>query len=232
MTSTPSTRRLLSTAWLHPTHWLICAQVPDPEQGDQLRPIGHTKKSQRRRAATRAVRGVKGGPTCLQVGATALEEAIARRAGDSATLAADALVAVARALDAAAKDLHAAPRRSDESEDAHMMYCAAECRWRAARAVADVSGNAAVASARALVEASKAVDAAAKRVVADVEPDVKLAARRDLEEAEAAFESLYDPAKARRPRPTSRAARRRPTARRRRRRRAAAASQSRTRTRT
>ena len=211
---------------------MICAQVPDPEQGDQLRPIGHTKKSQRRRAATRAVRGVKGGPTCLQVGATALEEAIARRAGDSATLAADALVAVARALDAAAKDLHAAPRRSDESEDAHVDFRAAECCWRAALASADASGDDAATHARALCVAAAAVDAAAKRVVADVEPDVKLAARRDLEEAEAAFESLYDPAKARRPRPTSRAARRRPTARRRRRRRAAAASQSRTRTRT
>ena len=217
---------------MHPTHWLICAQVPDPEQGDQLRPIGHTKKSQRRRAATRAVRGVKGGPTCLQVGATALEEAIARRAGDSATLAADALVAVARALDAAAKDLDAAPHRSDKQEDAHMMYRVALCRWRAALVSAESVDKAAVASARALVDAAAAVDAAATRVGADVEPEVKLAARRDLEDAEAAFESLYKPKKARRPRPTSRAARRRPTARRRRRRRAAAASQSRTRTRT
>ena len=193
---------------------IVGEKVPDPERGGEQVWQGHTMKSHRRREATRAVLGPvifgRKSATCLEVGAAALDKAIARRAGDSATLAADALVAVARALDAAAKDLHAAPRRSDESEEAHMMYRVADCRWRAACVAADASGDAAVASARSLVEASKAIDAAAKAVVDAVDSDAELVARRDLAAAEAAFESLYDPAKARRPRPTSRAARRRP----------------------
>ena len=193
--------------------------VPDPERGGEQVWQGHTKKSQRRAAATRAVRGLNGAgrrvPTCREVGAAALEAARAM-AGDSATLAGAALAAVARALDAAAKDLHAAPHRTDKQEDAHMMYRVALCRWRAALVSAESVDKAAVASARALVDAAAAVDAAATRVGADVEPEVKLAARRDLEDAEAAFESLYKPKKARRPRPTSRAARRRLTTRRRR----------------
>jgi len=193
-------------------------KVPDPERGGEQVWQGNTMKSRRRAAATWAVRGT--GPfgrksaTCLEVGAAALEAARAM-AGDSDTLAAAALLAVARALDAAAKDLDAAPHRSDESEDAHMMYRVAEYRWRAARAVADASGDAAFASARALVDAAAAVEAAATRVGADVEPDVKLAARRDLEDAEAAFESSPNisrrPKPALRPRPTSRATRRRLT---------------------
>ena len=131
-------------------------------------------------------------------------------AGNGATLAAAALLAVARSLDAAAKDLHAAPRGSAESEDAHMMYRAALCRWRAARVSAKAVDDDAATHARALCVAAEAVDAAAKRVAADVEFDVKLAARRDLEDAEAAFESLYEPfERARRPRPTSRAVRHR-----------------------
>jgi len=189
--------------------------VPDPERGGEQVWQGNTKKAQRRRAATHAVLGNLGGkqgPTCLEVGAAAREKALAM-AGDGATLAGAALGAVARALDAAAKDLHAAPRRSDESEDAHVDFRAAECCWRAALASADASGDDAATHARALCVAAAAVDAAAKRVVADVEPEVKLAARRDLEDAEAAFKSLYKQAKARRPRPTSRAVRRRPISR-------------------
>ena len=195
-------------------------KVPDPERGGEAVWQGHTMKAQRRRAATRAVRGLSGGgqrvPTCLEVGAAALEAALAM-AGDGATLAGAALGAVARALDTAAKNLARAPRRSDESEDAHMMYRAAECCWHAAVASAEAVGDAAVAHARALVDAAAAIDAAARRVAADVEPEVKLAARRDLEDAEAAWKRLYEPKKApkpkkaRRPRPTSRATRHRTT---------------------
>ena len=183
-------------------------KVPDPERGGEQVWQGHTMKSERRYAATCAVRGNRGGkqgPTCLEVGAAAREKALAM-AGDGATLAGAALGAVARALDAAAKDLHAAPRRTDKQEDAHMMYRAALCRWRAALVSAEAVDKAAVASARALVEASKAIDAAAKDVVDAVDSDAELAARRDLEDAEAAFDSLYKPrerARARRPRPTS-----------------------------
>ena len=99
-----------------PTHWLICAQVPDPEQGDQLRPVGHTKKSHRRKAATQAVRGTRPGrggrvPTCVEVAAAAVKKAVAMASDDSATPAGAAIVAVraARVLDAAAKDLDRAP---------------------------------------------------------------------------------------------------------------------------
>ncbi len=197
---------------------IVGEKVPDPERGGEQVWQGWTQASRRRREATRAVLGQNGrggqAPTCLEVAADALEVARAM-AGDGATLAGAALGAVARALDAAAKDLDAAPRRTDKQEDAHMMYRAAECCWRAAVAVAEADDDDAATHARALCVAAKAVDAAAKRVVADVEFDVKLAARRDLAAAEAAFESLYHPAKARRPRPTSRAVRLRPISRRR-----------------
>ena len=62
--------------------------VPDPERGDELVAPGHTMKSHRRKAATEAVRGWAGKrvPTCLEVGAAALEAARAM-AGNGATLA-------------------------------------------------------------------------------------------------------------------------------------------------
>ncbi len=132
-------------------------------------------------------------------------------ASDGDTLAAAALVAVARALDAAAKNLERTPFHSNEREDAHMMYRAAECCWRAALASTEADDDDAATHARALCVVAKAVDAAAKAVVDAVDSDAKIAALANLEAAEEAFKTLYKQLeRARHPRPTSRAARRRP----------------------
>ena len=120
------------------------------------------------------------------------------------------VMTAARKLHAAALDLQGADRIT--KRDAHISFRAAEASYRAAFASAKAVGDAAVAVAQQLVEASNAFDVAAKAVVDAVDSDAKLAARRDLEAAEEAFKTLYEPLeRARRPRPTSRAVRRRPT---------------------
>jgi hypothetical protein len=183
--------------------------VFDPEQDKEV-PCNVTREALGRGQATRAQK------TCVQVAAAALAEA-----GGNADV-----FAAARKLHDAALDLQDADRIT--KRDAHSAFRAAAASYQASLASAEAVGDdAAVAVAQKLVEASEAFDVAAKAVVDAVDSDAKLAARRDLEAAEEAFKTLYEPLKtlyeplecarerARRPRPTSRAVRRRPISRRR-----------------
>ncbi len=156
--------------------------VFDPEQGKEVTQ-GNTRESRGRAQATIAQK------TCVQVAAAALAEA-----GGNADV-----FAAARKLHDAALDLQDADRIT--KRDAHSAFRAKSYLLHAAHAVADADGDAAVASARALADAAAAVDRAVEAVEAFEDLDQKIAARRRLEEAEAAFETLYEPyePKARRP---------------------------------
>ena len=176
--------------------------VFDPEQDKEV-PCQSTKEAIGRRNATNAQK------TCVEVAAAAL-------AGAGANAG---VMTAARELHAAALVLKGADRIT--KRDAHSAFRVRLCLLHSARAVADADDDAAVASARALGRAAAAVETAFKDVKAFEDLEQKIAARRRLEAAEAAFLALYDPKEARypatalRPRPTSRAARRRPTTRRR-----------------
>ena len=161
---------------------------------------GNTRESRRRGAATRAA------PKCV----AEAEAAVARAQAEGNA----ALVAVASAYSRAAIDLRDA--HPEKKGDAHILFRAAEASYRVSVASSKAVGGGAVAAVQKLVEASNAFGVAAKAVVDAVDFDTKFARRQDLAAAEDALKNLYDPAKALRPRPTSRAARRRPTARRRR----------------
>ena len=176
--------------------------VFDPEQDKEVAQ-GHTRESEGRRRATIAAK------TCVKLAAAALAEA-----GGNADVFAAARELLAEAL--VLQDAEPITKR-----DAHSAFRAKLYLLHSARAVADADDDAAVASARALGRAAAAVETAFKDVKAFEDLEQKIAARRRLEAAEAAFLALYDPKEARypatalRPRPTSRAARRRPTTRRR-----------------
>ena len=176
----------------------LCGVV-DREQGGKKVLPGVTREALRRRAATNASN------TCVAETAAA----VARAQADGNTTLVDA----ASAYSLAATDLRDAD--PEKKGDMHILFRAAEASYRATLASAKAVGDDA-AAAQKLVEASNAIDEAAKAVVDAVDFDTKFARRQDLAAAEDALKNLYDPAKALRPRPTSRAARRRPTARRRR----------------
>ena len=154
--------------------------VFDPEQDKEV-PCQSTKEAIGRRNATIAQK------TCVQVAAAALAEA-----GGNADV-----FAAARELLAKALVLQDADRIT--KRDAHSAFRAKSYLLHAAHAVADADGDAAVASARALADAAAAVDRAVEGVKAFEDLDRKIAARRRLEEAEAAFETLYKPYKPTKP---------------------------------
>ena len=158
--------------------------VFDPEQDKEV-PCQSTKEAIGRRNATIAQK------KCVKLAAAALAEA-----GGNADV-----FAAARELLAEALDLQDADRIT--KRDAHSAFRVRLCLLHSARAVADADDDAAVASARALGRAAAAVETAFKDVEAVEDLDRKIAARRRLEEAEAAFSTLYNPTGARRPRPTS-----------------------------
>ena len=176
--------------------------VFDPEQDKEV-PCQSTKEAIGRRNATITQK------TCVKLAAAALAEA-----GGNADVFAAARELLAEAL--VFQDAEPITKR-----DAHSAFRAKLYLLHSARAGADADDGAAVASARALADAAAAVETAFKDVKAFEDLEQKIAARRRLEAAEAAFLALYDPKEARypatalRPRPTSRAARRRPTTRRR-----------------
>ena len=145
--------------------------VFDPEQDKEVL-CSATKEALGRSQATRAQK------KCVEVAAAAL-------AGAGAN--ADVITA-ARELHAAALVLKGADRIT--KRDAHSAFRATQYLLYAARRVADASGDAAVASARALADAAAAVDRAVEGVKAFEDLDQKIAARRRLEEAEAAFLTL------------------------------------------
>ena len=159
-----------------------------------VRTSGNTLEGLRRRAATYAAK---------KCGA---EAAAARaRAGDHALL-----LEAARKYTRAANVLKAAT--PETKGDKHIWLRVAACRWHAALAsVEDVGDAAAVARAHALGKASTAVADAVRVVFAAESVADELAARQQLKVAEDAFKPLEA---ARRPRPTSRTACRRPKARR------------------
>jgi hypothetical protein len=112
-----------------------------------------------------------------------------------------ALVAVASAYSSAATDLRDV--HPEKKGDAHISFRVAEASYRASVASSKAVGDDAGAVAQKLVEASKAIEAAANRVVDAVDFDAKLEARGDLEAAERAFACLYIPYKAKALRPTA-----------------------------
>ena len=156
--------------------------------------VNSTLEASRRRLATWAAK------KCCAEAAAALA-----RAGDHALLlkAAQTFVDAADVLQAATPETKG---------DAHIRLRVAACRWRAELASVETAGdNAAVARAHALGKASTAVADAARVVFAAESVAAELAARQQLKVAEDAFKPLEA---ARRPRPTSRTACRRPKARR------------------
>ena len=186
----------------------LCGVV-DREQGGKKVLPGVTREALRRRAATNASN------TCVAETAAA----VARAQADGNTTLVDA----ASAYSLAATDLRDAD--PEKKGDMHILFRAAEASYRATLASAKAVGDDA-AAAQKLVEASNAIDEAAKAVVDAVDFDTKLEARGDLEAAEDAFENLYEPYKptkpapprkprarktANRPRPNTRTARRGPT---------------------
>ena len=140
---------------------------------------GNTREALRRMLATRAAR------TCVAEAAAA----VARVQADGG----DALVAAASAYSRAATDLRDA--HPEKKGDAHILLRAAVASYRASVASAKAVGDDA-AVAQKLVEASKAIEAAANRVVDAVDFDAKLEARGDLEAAEDALKNLFSPKKA------------------------------------
>ena len=187
----------------------LCGVV-DREQGGKKVLPGVTREALRRRAATNASN------TCVAETAAA----VARAQADGNTTLVDA----ASAYSLAATDLRDAD--PEKKGDMHILFRAAEASYRATLASAKAVGDDAAAAHQKLVEASKAIEAAANRVVDAVDFDTKLEARGDLEAAEDAFENLYEPYKptkpapprkprarktANRQRPNTRTDRRRPT---------------------
>ena len=144
----------------------LCGVV-DREQGGKKVLPGVTREALRRRSATNAAK------TCVAEAAAA----VARAQADGNV----ALKAAAHAYSAAATDLRdACPEKKG---DKHILLRAAVASYRASVASAKAVGDDA-AVAQKLVEASKAIDAAANRVVDAIDFDTKLEARGDLEDAE------------------------------------------------
>ena len=182
----------------------LCGVV-DREQGGKKVLPNVTREAVRRRAATIASK--------TYVAETAA--AVARAQADGNTTLVDA----ASAYSLAATDLRDAD--PEKKGDMHILFRAAEASYRATLASAKAVGDDA-AAAQKLVEASNAIDEAAKAVVDAVDFDTKLEARGDLEAAEDAWKSSLNPnaptkastpAKASAPASHFRTARRRPTAR-------------------
>ena len=152
--------------------------VFDPEQNKEVH-ICSTREARGRAVATRAVKGTYLlGKTCIEIAADALVEA-----GGAADL-----FAAARALYATAQLLTDATPVT--KRDAHSAFRAAECLWRAALAVSNADGDAAVAAAQALVDAAEAVDAAAKAVTTFANLAPKIVARQELKDAECVWDAL------------------------------------------
>ena len=175
---------------------MTLVRVVDVDGVERL--VNHTLEASRRRAATNAAK------TC------GAEAAAARtRAGDHALL-----LEAAQSYVDAADDLQVAT--PETKGDEHIRLRVAACGWFAALASVEAVGDAAaVARAHALGKASTAVADAARVVFAAEAVADELAARQQLQVAEDVFLNLHDPREALRPRPTSRAARRRATTRRR-----------------
>ena len=155
--------------------------------------------------ATRQQLATKAAKTC------GVEAAAARaRAGDHGLL-----LEAAQKYTNAANVLQAAT--PETKGDKHIWLRFAAYHWHAALAFVEAAGdNTAVVHAEALAKAFTAVADAVRVVFAAKSVADELAARQQLKVAEDAFLTLHKPREARRPRSTSRAARRRPTPRRRR----------------